>query len=240
MHVSMHTYTNNTTGNAQCHTALNYYEHQKVPTYQHHYKVNAGRSDRHKLHWLQSTSWAFCVSWPSNCSFLLPLFLLYYGYCSYHILVVMLMSLPPNKLIHSPCHYYKLQFNKEYGFLVVSNSYKIYSKSIQHFLTRRMQYIGRCADGQTNHPYISFPTHHTTVCNKMTKHGHGRLDMTIVGAEISMTTWKVYCITHLKLRFHTPTLSYTQLVVADVQLNYIQECYRSIIHSVTILMRIWT
>jgi len=98
------------------------------------------------------------------------------------------MSLPPNKLIHSPCHYYKLQFDEEYGFWVVSNSYKIYLKSIQHFLTWQMQYIGRCADRQTDHPYTSFPTHHTTVCNKMTKHRHRRVDMAIVGAEISTTT----------------------------------------------------
>lgn len=116
----------------------------------------------------------------------------------------MLMSLPPNKLMHSPCHYYKLQLHEEYGFWIASNSYKISSKSTQHFLTWRKQYIGRCADRQTNHPYIcSFPTHHTTVCNKMTKHRHGRIDTTVVGAEISTTTWKVYCNTHLKLRFHT-------------------------------------
>lgn len=166
MHVSTHTYTNHTTGNAQCHTVLNYYEHQKVPTCQHHYKVNAGRRERHNLHWLHSTLWAFGVSWPSDCSFLLSLFLLYYGYCSHQILVVMLISLPPNKLIHSPCHYYKLQFDEAYGFWVVSNSYKIYLKSIQHFLTWWMQYIGRCADRQTDHPYISFPAHHTTVCTK--------------------------------------------------------------------------
>jgi len=115
----------------------------------------------------------------------------------------MLMSLPPNKLMHSPCQYDKLQLNEEYGFWVAPNSYKISSKSTQHFLSWRMQYIGRCAHRQTNHPYIwSFPTHHTTVCNKMTKHRHGRVDMTVVGAEISTTTWKVYCNTHLKLRFH--------------------------------------
>jgi hypothetical protein len=35
---------NHTTGNAQRHTVLNYYEHQKVPTCQkHHYKVNVKR-----------------------------------------------------------------------------------------------------------------------------------------------------------------------------------------------------
>jgi len=115
----------------------------------------------------------------------------------------MLMSLPPNKLMHSPCHYYRLQLNEKYGFWVASNLYKISSKSTQHFLTWRMQYIVRRADRQTNHPYIwSFPTHHSTVCNKMTKHRHGRVDMTVVGVEISTTTWKVYCNTHLKLRFH--------------------------------------
>jgi len=119
----------------------------------------------------------------------------------------MLTTLPPNKLMHSPCHYYKLQLNEEYGFWVTAKSYKISSKSTQHFLTWRMQYIGRCADRQTDHPNIcSFSTHHTTGCNKMTKHRHRRVDMTIVGAEISTTTRKVYCNTHLKLRFHTQPL----------------------------------
>jgi len=97
-----------------------------------------------------------------------------------------------------------VQFNEAYGFWVTSNSYKILSKSTQHFSTWQMQYTGRCIDRQTDHPNIcSFPTHHTTVCNKMTKHRHGRVDTTIVRAEISTTTWKVYCNIHLKLRFHT-------------------------------------